>query len=428
MSLVTDDVDLKRDRQLVERCQAGDADAFGELYRIYHQRVVRHCARRLGGRANAEDVAQEAFIRAWRAIDRLEGHRGFYPWLHVIASNACTDVLRRQRPTMPLSDVGGVAELDDRPGVEDHVTAAFDAALATGAMGMLSDRHRRVLHLREQLEWSVQDIAAHEGIEANAVDTLLWRARASLRRQFRALSEGVAAVIAVGRMRVLLARNRIVHLAHKGYATWGSSLRARAALATVVLVGAGTAASPLVWSHPARAQIDPGARPVAAVTHGSTGGPPVAGTSHSVAPTVASPGGSTSSPSGSPTAMQPGAGSTGAGGTAPPGSSGLPAGPSGSGSSNGFGGSPTPVTLPSGGAAAGVLPAATGVVNAATGVVAGTVQGVGTVTGGLVQSTLASPVVPPVLKPVTGGGATATAGGTKGVLGVVEALGGLGTR
>ena len=98
MTIVTDDVDLDRDRRLVEQCQAGRGEAFAELYAIYHDRLVRHCARRLGSHADAEDVAQEAFVRAWRAIGHFEGRRRFYPWLHVIASNACTDMLRRERP------------------------------------------------------------------------------------------------------------------------------------------------------------------------------------------------------------------------------------------------------------------------------------------------------------------------------------------
>ena len=112
MTIVTGDVDLERDRHLVGRCQAGDADAFGELYALYHQCVVRHCAQRLGSHTLAEDIAQEAFIRAWRAMDRFEVHRAFYPWLQVIASNACTDVLRRHRPTAPLSEFVDAALFD----------------------------------------------------------------------------------------------------------------------------------------------------------------------------------------------------------------------------------------------------------------------------------------------------------------------------
>jgi len=117
VSVATDDVDVARDRRLVRRCREGESDAFGTLYAVYHDRLVRHCGRRLPDRGAAEDVAQEAFIRAWRAMDRFEIDRPFYPWLQAIASNACTDVLRdidrphrcRNCAAPPRSTTGGAS-------------------------------------------------------------------------------------------------------------------------------------------------------------------------------------------------------------------------------------------------------------------------------------------------------------------------------
>ena len=62
-----DDVDLERDRALVERCQAGDTTAFGNLYVRYYERLLCFCLRRLNDRHDAEDAAQEAFARAWKS-------------------------------------------------------------------------------------------------------------------------------------------------------------------------------------------------------------------------------------------------------------------------------------------------------------------------------------------------------------------------
>ena len=93
---LSDDVDLDRDRVLVERCQAGDSGAFGNLYARYYERLLRFCLRRLNDRHEAEDAAQEAFARAWKALPNFAGERRFYPWLTVIAGNICTDMLRRR--------------------------------------------------------------------------------------------------------------------------------------------------------------------------------------------------------------------------------------------------------------------------------------------------------------------------------------------
>ena len=68
-----DAVDLDRDRILVERCQAGDAGAFGSLYARYYERLLRFCLRRLHDRHEAEDAAQEAFARAWKALPNFAG-------------------------------------------------------------------------------------------------------------------------------------------------------------------------------------------------------------------------------------------------------------------------------------------------------------------------------------------------------------------
>ena len=105
LTSLCDDVDLDRDRALVERCQAGDSAAFGNLYARYYERLLRFCLRRLNDRHEAEDAAQEAFARAWKALPRFAGERRFYPWLTVIAGNICTDMLRRRSRSTPTDDM-----------------------------------------------------------------------------------------------------------------------------------------------------------------------------------------------------------------------------------------------------------------------------------------------------------------------------------
>ncbi|MGH8987268.1 MAG: RNA polymerase sigma factor, partial [Acidimicrobiales bacterium] len=88
--MLDDAVDLARDRELVERCQEGDVQSFAELYDRYYGRLLRFCFRRLHSHDDAEEAAQEAFTRAWRAMPNFGGERRFYPWLTVIAGNVCT--------------------------------------------------------------------------------------------------------------------------------------------------------------------------------------------------------------------------------------------------------------------------------------------------------------------------------------------------
>ena len=396
MTIVTDDVDLERDRHLVEQCQAGRGEAFAELYAIYHDRLVRHCARRLGSHADAEDVAQEAFVRAWRAIGHFEGRRRFYPWLHVIASNACTDVLRRERPTAPLSELVGAAASDDAPGIEEVFSASIDATVAGEAMQLLNERHRRVLYLREALEWSVQDIAAHEGLEPNAIDSLLWRARASLRQKFQHLSEGVAALFATGTTGFFTLRHRMVRLAHTLHEPGRVSLPARAVVAAVIFLGAGAATAPLLSSpgtHPEQiVTVHTGTGTEAAVTNRSatttprtTHAPPAPSTPAAAAADVSPASAVRNAP-------------VRVGSSAVPPATASPAGP---------------VTAPSPGAARtaadpGTPLAPTNVVSTVTGAtqkIVGTVSGVtatvANAAGGTVQTTVTDPVLTPVIRPVS---------------------------
>jgi RNA polymerase sigma-70 factor (ECF subfamily) len=176
-----DDIDLVRDRALVERFQLGDQEAFGRLYRQYFSRLHRFCQARLGDVHEAEDVAQEAFARAWPRLSSFGGERRFYAWMTVIAANLCTDALRRRART------GVIEALDaDRPAEDD---AGVDESESEGetlkaALARLTPRHREALRLREGLGWTCRQIAEQFGIEVGTAEVLLWRARAALRREY----------------------------------------------------------------------------------------------------------------------------------------------------------------------------------------------------------------------------------------------------
>jgi RNA polymerase sigma-70 factor (ECF subfamily) len=192
------DVDPAEDGLLVLRSQAGDHAAFAKLYAWYAARLVRYCRTQLVHPDEAEDAAQESFARAWHALGELAGNRRFYPWLRVIAHNVCVDWNRQRR-----AEAFGDLELDRlSPRVasgDDEVIAAIDAALAVEALGHLSPRHREVLERREQENWSYQRIAEEKGVAVSTIETLLFRARRALRKEFHALAggDGAAALFAL---------------------------------------------------------------------------------------------------------------------------------------------------------------------------------------------------------------------------------------
>jgi RNA polymerase sigma-70 factor (ECF subfamily) len=211
-----DDVDLARDRSLVERCQAGDEHAFEDLYLRYRDRLFRACLRRTGNSAEAEDLVQETFARAWKALPNFSGERRFYPWLSVIANNLCTDHARRGRRCTPVEEssldlLAPVVDCEQ----EDLVERQGNGAMLEAALGRLSPRHREVLELREGRNWTYQEIAAHAGVEVSTIETLLFRARRSLKREFMTIAKaetGVAGLLALPLVALRKALSKTRHL------------------------------------------------------------------------------------------------------------------------------------------------------------------------------------------------------------------------
>jgi RNA polymerase sigma-70 factor (ECF subfamily) len=249
-----DDVDLDRDRVLVERCQAGDSGAFGNLYARYYERLLRFCLRRLNDRHEAEDAAQEAFARAWKALPKFAGERRFYPWLTVIAGNICTDMLRRRSRSTPTDDLELSAQQplgsSGTETSEELILAAVDGELVNKALGRLSVRHQHVLAMREGSGWTYQQIADHEGVEIGTIETLLWRARQALKREFTVLSEskGMLGGFLAGAGALL--RRGLMRAAHRGseFQQSGSRFGLRDAMAGVAFTGAAVAAA-LITPH-----------------------------------------------------------------------------------------------------------------------------------------------------------------------------------
>jgi RNA polymerase sigma-70 factor (ECF subfamily) len=245
MAVRADDVDLVRDRSLVELCQAGDEAAFGDLYARYYQRLLRFCVRRVGNVHEAEEITQEAFARAFSAMPRFAGERRFYPWLTVIAARLCIDSHRRVARSEPSAEIDPGAVDGGQQQVIDNV----DLAYLSQAMEQLGPRHREVLELRETHGWTYQQIADHYNVTMGTVEALLFRARKALRREFLALAgpeARLASLPVLGVMWRLAARAR-VHLNELGSQlapAAAASAMGVAAVAGTFGIGGGAAAIP----------------------------------------------------------------------------------------------------------------------------------------------------------------------------------------
>lgn len=182
----------------------GDPSRFEALVAAHEREIQAHCYRMLGSWTDAEDLAQEAMVRAWRGLDRFEGRSSPRTWLYQIATNACLSALsRRQRRRLPeqlqpaaAESAGlappeeGVAWLQPLPTGHDDVEARAETRQALGlafavALQHLPPRQRAALLLRDVVGCEASEVAAMLGTSTPAVNSALVRARERMER-FRA--------------------------------------------------------------------------------------------------------------------------------------------------------------------------------------------------------------------------------------------------
>lgn len=170
------------DATLVGQVLGGDVEAFGRLVERYEEDLARYARHVLGGMDEAEDVMQDALVRAYRSLDRCEEPSRFKGWLFRIVSNQCRTHLarRRRRPTQPLEDVPDAAVADEgHPGLDAE--AADRAERLAAALERLSPDHREALVLYYVQELSVPELAEVLDLSVSAVKMRLHRGRDALR-------------------------------------------------------------------------------------------------------------------------------------------------------------------------------------------------------------------------------------------------------
>jgi RNA polymerase sigma-70 factor (ECF subfamily) len=181
------------DEQLMRRFQRGDAGAFEVLVRRHRSPVFSFLLRLTGDRARAEDLCQEAFLRAIRGADGWEPRARFTGWLYRIARNLVLDEARRDehRRAGPLDPPGGGSPPRDPPaagpGPDEAAAAAELRPRLEAALASLPVEQREVFLLREHSGLSFPEIAEATGVNENTVKSRMRYALLALRERLATL-------------------------------------------------------------------------------------------------------------------------------------------------------------------------------------------------------------------------------------------------
>ena len=186
------------DQLLVEQVQKGDKHAFDLLINKYQHRIVSLVARYVNDQAEALDVAQEAFIKAYRAISNFRGDSAFYTWLYRIAINTAKNWLVAQKRRPPGSDIDAVdaeqydmdSRLKDKGTPENELLREEIRQTVYSTIEQLPEDLRTAIVLREMEGMSYEEIATTMECPIGTVRSRIFRAREAIDEKLKPLVEG----------------------------------------------------------------------------------------------------------------------------------------------------------------------------------------------------------------------------------------------
>jgi RNA polymerase sigma-70 factor, ECF subfamily len=181
------------EKELIRRSQEGDGEAFGQLIERYKSKVFNLAYGMIGDRSEADDLAQDVFIKAYYALPKFQFRSEFGTWLYRIAVNHVRDYLRKNKHRL---DEVSIHELGETiPGAsgssfEDRQLADKRRALVQAALRRLPEKYRTILALRDMQELTYEEISRILAISPGTVDSRLHRARKKLREKLAAIVGG----------------------------------------------------------------------------------------------------------------------------------------------------------------------------------------------------------------------------------------------
>ena len=191
------DTNPQVDGDLVRRVQAGDSAAFDLLVRKYQHRIAALIGRYIADWSEVQDVAQETFIRAYRAMGNFRGDAQFYTWLHRIAVNTAKNhlVAHRRRPPTDDIDVSDAEQFDSGIRLRDSDTPERELMrqqmeqTVMRAVEALPEELRVAITLREVDGLSYEDIATRMGCPIGTVRSRIFRAREAIDQELKPLMD-----------------------------------------------------------------------------------------------------------------------------------------------------------------------------------------------------------------------------------------------
>jgi len=229
-------------------------EVFAELYATHYRPLVALC-RRLTGARDGEELAQEAFLRAWSSWERYAPSRPFWPWVSTIARRLCIDHGRRLRTAQARGPIAADRQYGAVPTPEELYEANEEYEWAREALEQLRPDQRKIIRLRDVEGWSYDRIADHEGVTVESVRGSLRRARSRLRLVYAQMSSGSPAIIVLALLRDL--RRRLSDVSHRVQSNAASigvvGARAAESMAAIVVIAMGSVSASIPATAPAHA-------------------------------------------------------------------------------------------------------------------------------------------------------------------------------
>lgn len=182
-------------KERIKEVLKGDQEAFGEIVELFKDKVFQICYRMLGNRHEAEDIAQEAFVRAYVNIHSFNLNKKFSTWLYRIATNLCIDRIRKKKPDSFLDEeVAGTDGLNlysqiaaEGKSPDSEVETMELQEIVQREILKLPDKYRIVIVLRYMDDLSLKEISEVLDMPLGTVKTRIHRAREALRKQLNNL-------------------------------------------------------------------------------------------------------------------------------------------------------------------------------------------------------------------------------------------------
>ena len=177
--------------EVLERCRAGDERAYRELVSLYQRQVYSVALRMVRSREDAEDIAQDTFVRVFRSLDRYDSARPFAAWIYTIVSRLAIDHIRRSRVRpvpLVIREVGSEEERtldieDPGPGPEQLASHGEEERRTDDLIQSLPPHYRIVVIMRHQQDLSYDEIAEALQLPLGTVKARIHRARALLKER-----------------------------------------------------------------------------------------------------------------------------------------------------------------------------------------------------------------------------------------------------